>query len=71
MTKEEHKASVTDSRSFRVIQHPGDSDYVLEWQTLDGTIMTVTSIRISREGLLSTEDVLAEVAEKIREAAKR
>lgn len=68
MTKKKHRASISDSRAFRVIRHPGDIDYVLEWQTLDGTIMTITSIRISRDGLLATADVLAEVAEKIMEA---
>lgn len=71
MTKKKHNASVTDSRAFRVIQHQRGSEYVLEWQILDGTIMTVTSIKISRDGLLSTADVIADVAAKIREAAKQ
>lgn len=59
-------SSVVGSLECRVIRHHGSEDYLIEWQTLDGTIMTVTSIMVSREGLLNTATVLAEAAEKIK-----
>lgn len=62
---ETYAASVIGARECRVIRHLGSADYLIEWQTLDGTIMTVTSIMVSREGLLNTAKVLAEAAEKI------
>lgn len=59
-------SSVIGARKCRVIRHHGNEDYLIEWQTLDGTIMTVTSIMISREGLLNTAKVLSDAAEKVR-----
>lgn len=57
-TTEHHETDITASRAFRVKASPDGSEYVLEWQTITGTIMTVTSIKISREGLRTTLEVL-------------
>jgi hypothetical protein len=38
---------------------------------MDGTIMTVTSIKVSREGLLKTAEILAKVAKIIGAASQQ
>ncbi len=68
---EHYESDQSGARDFRVIQRPDGSEYVLEWQIMDGTIMTVTSIKVSREGLLKTAEILAKVAEIIGAASQQ
>lgn len=52
MNDETYSADITKARDFRILK-AGD-DYVLQWQIMDGTIMVVTSIKTSAEGLAHT-----------------
>lgn len=56
MTDETYSADITKARDFRILK-VGD-DYVLQWQIMDGTIMVVTSIKTSAEGLAHTIGVI-------------
>lgn len=68
---ENYSADLTAARDFRITASPDLSDYVLQWQIMDGTIMTVTSIKISREGLLHTLGVIDRVRELLPLAASQ
>ena len=54
MDAENYSADVTEARSFRIKMSPDLTEYVLEWRMINGTVMTITSIKMSREGLAET-----------------
>lgn len=56
MSDETYSADITKARDFRILK--SDSDYIMQWQIMDGTIMTVTSIKISAEGMANTLKVI-------------
>lgn len=66
---EAYSADVTNARDFRIIASPDLSDYVLQWQITDGTIMTITSVKVSREGLAHTIGVIDRVRDALPIAA--
>lgn len=56
MSDETYSADLTKARDFRIIKD--GSDYILQWQIMDGTIMVVTSIKISADGMANTLKVI-------------
>lgn len=68
---EKYSADITAARDFRIIAAPDLTDYVLQWGITEGSIMTVTSIKISKEGLAHTLGVIDRVRESLPLAASK
>lgn len=66
MDENSYSADVRPTSEVRA--RPADgNDFYLEWMTFDGTIMTVTTIKIRRNGLRKTIEALDEVRHLLRE----
>jgi len=63
---ENYSADVRPTSEVRARPADGD-DFYLEWMTMHGTIMTVTTIKISRSGLRKTVEALDEIRHLLQE----
>jgi len=62
-------ADIASAGGFRLTKE--SSDYIMQWQVMNGTIMTVTSLRISQTGLERTAAVLTEISQHIRQSVEK
>lgn len=65
MTEQRYTGDCTAAREFRVVSAPLGDEFVLEWMSMSGTIMTVTTIKISRSGLAETLRVIDAIRDKL------
>ena len=62
---ETYSTDITKARDFRVLAREDGEEFSLEWMIVEGTIMTVTTIKISRVGMAETLRVLDAIRDRL------